>query len=187
MANTQYLALLRGINVGGKNIIKMTDLKACFESCKLENVITYIQSGNVLFETDETDPVKLVRRLESAISKTFSPCKVRIVLCPHAKLRQIVQKAPKAFGFQPQKYRYDVVFLREPLTADQALKSVPTKKGVDEAFIGPDVLYFSRLTARASQSHFARIVALPVYQDMTIRNWNTTSKLLALMDAQTQS
>jgi len=53
MANTQYLALLRGINVGGGNIIKMTDWKACLEASKLENVATYSQCGNVLFETAE--------------------------------------------------------------------------------------------------------------------------------------
>jgi uncharacterized protein (DUF1697 family) len=186
MANTHYLALLRGLNVGGGNIIKMTDLKACFEKIKLENVATYIQSGNVLFETAETNHVKLVRKLENALSKTFSPYKARIVLCSHAKLRQIVQEAPKDFGSQPQKYRYDVIYLKEPLTPSEAMISVTTKQGVDEVFVGPDVLYFSRLIARATQSHLARIVSLPVYQSMTIRNWNTTSKILALMDARTQ-
>jgi uncharacterized protein (DUF1697 family) len=183
MANTQYLALLRGINVGGGNIIKMPELKACFEASKMENVATYIQSGNVLFETAETDTVKLVRTLERALSKTFSPYQARIVLCSHAKLRQIVQKAPKDFGSQPQKYRYNVIYLKEKLTASEAMKSVSIRPGVDAAFIGPDVLYFSILTARASQSHITRIIALPIYQDMTIRNWNTTTKILALMDA----
>jgi uncharacterized protein (DUF1697 family) len=164
----------------------MTDLKASFESSKLENVATYIQSGNVLFETAETDPVKLTRKLERALSKTFHPYKARIVLCSHAKLRQIVRKAPAGFGSQPQKYRYDVIFLKAPLTASEAMKTVTIKPGVDAAFVGPDVLYFSRLTARATQSHLARIIALPIYQGMTIRNWNTTSKLLALMDVRTQ-
>ena len=187
MPKTQYLALLRGINVGGGNIIKMTDLKACFEASKVENVATYIQSGNVLFEAADTDAAKLVRKLENALSKTFSPYQARIVLCSHAKLKQIVRKAPKGFGSRPQQYRYDVIYLRESLTASELIKSVPTKQGVDEAFVGPDVLYFSRLIARASQSHIARIVALPIYRDLTIRNWNTTSKLLALMDARKQS
>ena len=186
MRNTQYLALLRGINVGGGNIIKMADLKACFEAGKLKNVATYIQSGNVLFETAETDPLKLVRKLEQALSKTFSPYKARIVLCSHAKLRKIVREAPKGFGSQPQEYRYDVIYLKEPLTAAEAFKNVATKPGVDAAFPGPDVLYFSRLIARASQSHLARIIKLPIYQNMTIRNWNTTSKILALMDARAQ-
>jgi uncharacterized protein (DUF1697 family) len=186
MANTQYLALLRGINVGGGNIIKMIDLKACFEASKLENVATYIQSGNVLFGTAETDSVKLVGKLEKALSKTFRPYKAQIVLCSHAKLRQIVRKAPKGFGIQPQEYRYDVIFLKEPLTASAAMKSVTLKPDVDAAFVGSEVLYFSRLSARASQSHLPRIMALPIYQAMTIRNWNTTTKLLALMDARTQ-
>ena len=187
MAKTQYLALLRGVNVGGGNIIRMTDLKACCEASKLRNVATYIQSGNVLFEAAETDLVKLVRKLERALSETFRPYQARIVLCSHAKLRRIVEKAPKGFGSQPQKYRYDVIYLKEPLTASAAMKSVTTRSGVDAAFIGPDVLYFSRLIARASQSHLARIVALPIYQDMTIRNWNTTIKILALMDTRAQS
>jgi len=187
MANIQYLALLRGINVGGGNIIKMTDLRACFESSKLENVATYIQSGNVLFETAETDAATLVRKLEKALSKTFSPYQARIVLCSHAKLRQIVRKAPKDFGSQPQTYRYDVIYLKGPLTVTDAVKSVITKPGVDAAFVGPDVLYFSRLIARASQSRLSRIVALPIYQELTIRNWNTTRKILELMDARTQA
>jgi uncharacterized protein (DUF1697 family) len=67
------------------------------------------------------------------------------------------------------------------------MKNVAIKPGVDAALVGPDVLYFSRLIAKASQSHLTRIIASPVYQDMTIRNWNTTSKILALMDARTPS
>ena len=185
MAKTQYLSLLRGINVGGANIIKMTDLKACLEASGLENVATYIQSGNVFFETAETDSAKLVRKVERALSKAFSPYQARIVLCSHAKLRQIVRKAPDDFGSQPEKDRYDVIFLRESLTASEARKNVSIKPGVDTAHVGPGVLYFSRLIAKASQSHLKRIVALPVYQDMTIRNWNTTSKMLTLMDART--
>jgi len=102
------------------------------------------------------------------------------------KLRRIVREAPKGFGSQREKYRYDVIFLREPLTPSEAMKSVTIKQGVDEAFVGPNVLYFSRLIARASQRHLIRIVVLPIYQDMTIRNWNTTSKILALMDLRTQ-
>jgi uncharacterized protein (DUF1697 family) len=187
MTTTHYLALLRGINVGGGNIIKMADLKACFEKSKLENVATYIQSGNVLFETAETDHVKVVKTLESALSKTFISYKARIVLCSHAKLRQIVQEAPKAFGSQPQKISLRCDLLKAPLAASEAMNSVTTKQGVDKVFGGPDVLYFSRLRARAAQSYLARIVALPVYERMTIRNWNTTIKILALMNARTQS
>jgi uncharacterized protein (DUF1697 family) len=59
MSIVQYLALLRGINVGGKNIIKMADLKACFESLGFSDVVTYIQSGNVLFKSADKDKVEV--------------------------------------------------------------------------------------------------------------------------------
>jgi uncharacterized protein (DUF1697 family) len=183
MATAQYLALLRGINVGGGNLIKMTDLRACFEKTGLENVATYIQSGNVIFDSREGDAGRLTRNLERALSRTFSPYQATVVLCSHEKLRQIVRRAPRGFGSESKERRYDVVYLKEPLTPAEALKSVTTKEGVDEVFVGPSVLYFSRLIARATQSHLPRIASLPVYQGMTIRNWNTTSKVLALMDA----
>ena len=72
MAQTQYLALLRGINVGGNNIIKMADLKACFESLGLTDVVTYIQSGNVIFKSAEKDKAKLTKMIEAGLSKRFN-------------------------------------------------------------------------------------------------------------------
>ncbi len=182
MANTLYIALLRGINVGGGNVIRMADLRACFEANRMKNVATYIQSGNVVFESAEADHGKLTDKLEKVLSKAFKPYEARIVLRSHERLGQIVRKAPKGFGSEPQKYRYDVMYLKEPLTVADALKSVTTKTGVDQVAAGTDVLYFSRLTAKAAQSHLSRIVGMPVYQGMTIRNWNTTCKVLALMD-----
>lgn len=179
---TQYVALLRGINVGGKNIIKMINLKACFESLGLENVSTYIQSGNVLFSTGRSDRARLTSQIEAALSETFS-YESRVVLRSLKQMKDIVAKAPNGFGSKPDTYRYDVLFLKEPLTAAQAMKSVSEKEGVDQAFSGRGVLYFSRLISRASQSYLTRTIVLPVYQNMTIRNWNTTTKLLVLMDA----
>ena len=67
------------------------------------------------------------------------------------------------------------------------MKSIRTKDGVDEAFAGKDVIYFSRLIARASQRHICTRCWAPVYQSMTIRNWNTTTRLLSLIDAGVKS
>lgn len=180
MADIQYLALLRGINVGGKNIIKMTDLEACFESLEFSDVLTYIQSGNVLFKSAEKDKAKLTGKIEKALSERFEYTS-RIVLVNHAELRQVVEGAPNGFGKAPDKFRYDVIFLKEPLTPKEAMKDVSVKDGVDAAYAGEHVLYFSRLISKATQSRLTRIISLPVYQSMTIRNWNTTTKLLALM------
>jgi uncharacterized protein (DUF1697 family) len=164
----------------------MADLKECFEDIGCADVATYIQSGNVLFRCEEKPAARLVSRIERALSARFAYTS-RVVVLTHAQLAQVVQRAPPGFGKAPDKYRYDVVFLKQPLTGTEAMKSVSLKPGVDAASKGRGVIYFSRLISKATQSHLSRILALPVYQQMTIRNWNTTTKLLALMDkARTQ-
>lgn len=178
---TQYVALLRGINVGGNNIIKMTALKTCFESLGFKDVRTYIQSGNVLFRAAGSAQ-SLTKQIETALSKSFG-YESRVVVRSQKQMKAIVENAPKGFGSQQAKYRYDVLFLKSPLTAAKAMKSVTMKEGVDEAYAGNGVLYFSRLDSKATQSRLNRIASMPVYQNMTIRNWNTTTKLLNLMEA----
>jgi uncharacterized protein (DUF1697 family) len=176
----RYVALLRGINVGGKNLIKMTDLKACLEKQGFAEVSTYIQSGNVLFTATEPGRDKLARRIEDLLTKAFRyPSSV--VLRNRKQMLDVVERAPPGFGVNAAKYRYDAIFLKEPLTASTAMKSVLARPGVDEVRAGVGVLYFSRLISKASQSQLSRIVATPMYQNMTIRNWNTTTKLLQLM------
>src|SRR5688500_15315633 len=177
----KYLVLLRGINVGGNNIIKMTDLKACFENMGFKDVVTYIQSGNVLLRSAEKDKSKLTRKLEHGLSERFG-YKSRLVVVSHKELKKAVVEAPIGFGKEHTKYRYDVIFLKEPLSAREALKNVSIKEGIDSAHAGKSVLYFSRLISKASQSHLTKIIKLPMYQNMTIRNWNTTTKLLALIE-----
>ena len=177
----KYVALLRGINVGGKNLIKMVELKACFEALGFENVRTYIQSGNVLFGAGESDQAMLAGVVEDALSRTFD-YHLPVVVRSEKEMKNIVAHAPKGFGSNPAAYRYDVIFLKEPLTASEAMQSVTTKEGVDQAFAGDGVLYFSRLISRATQSRLSRIITMPVYQSMTIRNWNTTTKLLNMIE-----
>jgi uncharacterized protein (DUF1697 family) len=181
MADTHYLALLRGINVGGNNIIKMADLKACFESMGFSDVVTFIQSGNVLFRSAEKDKAKLTNKVEKTLSERFG-YKSRIVLVTRQELQKVVVGAPPGFGSDPETYRYDVIFLKEPLTPKEAMKYVSTREGVDQAYTGKYVLYFSRLISKATQSRLTKIITMPVYQNMTIRNWATTTRLLALME-----
>ena len=177
----RYLVLLRGINVGGKNIIKMADLKASFEEMGFSNVQTYIQSGNVLIESAEKDKDPLAARIESELSRRFN-FQARVVVVSQKELAAIIKAAPEGFGQDDVNFRYDVIFLKEPLTPKEAMQSVKIREGVDTAHAGKQALYFSRLISRASQSYLTKIIGLPVYQNMTIRNWNTTTKLLALME-----
>ena len=179
---TQYVALLRGINVGGSNLIRMAGLKQCFEAHGLRDVSTYIQSGNVLFRANRSNQHELTGRIEKVLSKTFS-YRSRVVVRSFEEMKAIVERAPKGFGTRPKVYRYDVVFLKDPLTADEAMRGMTAKPGVDRVFAGEGVLYVSRLISKAAQSHLTRVVGTPAYQNMTLRNWNTTRRLLELMDA----
>jgi uncharacterized protein (DUF1697 family) len=179
----RYVALLRGINVGGKNAIPMAGLKACFEDAGFEAVQTYIQSGNVVFDAPSSSQAELTRRIEGMLRTTFAHYPASVVLRSRSQMRSVIHRAPEGFGREPSEYRYDVIFLKAPLTARSAIKDFPTKEGVDRVWPGTGVLYSSRLISRATQSRISRIVSLPIYKNMTIRNWNTTTKLLELLDA----
>ena len=175
----RYVALLRGINVGGKNIIPMAGLKACFEDLGLADVSTFIASGNVLFSTSASARA-LAGRIERALTSSFR-YQAAIVLRSATELRSVVMRAPRGFGEDPARYRYDVAFLKSPLTARTAITQVPQREGVDQAYAGRGVVYFSRLVKRVTQSKLNRITALPIYKQMTIRNWNTTTRLLDML------
>ena len=176
----RYIALLRGINVGGNNIIKMAELRACFVTMSFTDVKTYIQSGNVLFSSDNDDKSELVKRIESELSRRFN-YQSKIVLVSQNQIETVIKTAPEGFGTKPEEFRYDVVFLKEPLSSNDAFQSLKLREGVDNAYVGKDVLYLSRLISRAGQSYLSKIISLPVYQFMTIRNWNTTTKLFELI------
>ena len=176
-----YLALLRGINVGGRNVIRMAELRNCFEAEGFRDVVTYIQSGNVIFRSPSSGLGALTTRIEGMLAAAFG-YKARVAVRSREQMQAVVEGAPAGFGARPDAYRYDTLFLMAPLTATDAMKQVRTKPGVDEAWAGGGVLYFSRLIDKASRSHLSRIASMRVYQSMTVRNWNTTTRLLQLMD-----
>lgn len=177
--NITYIALLRGINVGGNNIIKMIDLKACFESMGFTDVVTYIQSGNVAFKTSDHNQDRVTDKIEAELARKFDR-KLPVVVVSHTQLKKVVDSAPPGFGIDSTTYRYDVMFLKKPYTPSEAIRDIKTKEGVDEVYAGQDVLYFSRLIEKAAHSYLSRIITLPIYKYITIRNWNTTTKLFAL-------
>jgi uncharacterized protein (DUF1697 family) len=176
-----YLALLRGINVGGKNIIKMADLRSCFEAEGFRDVASYIQSGNVVFRSPSTALSTLTKRIEKMLAAAFD-YEASVVMRSRKQMQAVVSDAPAGFGEQPETYRYDVIFLKAPLTSTAAMEGVPARPGVDESWTGSGVLYFSRRIDQASRSYLSRLASMPVYQRVTVRNWNTTTRLLELME-----
>jgi len=176
---TSYIALLRGINVGGKNIIKMEMLKQCFAEMVFFDVKTYIQSGNVIFKTEETDKLKLTKNIENQLKKTFS-AEIKILVITADELVETIENAPENFGTEPEKFRYDVWFLLPPVTANNIVQNICLREGVDFLQAGKNAVYTSRLTNQMGKSYLSKIMKTPIYKNFTIRNWNTTTKLLEL-------
>lgn len=158
----------------------MADLQECFASLGFAAVRTYIQSGNVLFRTGEKR-ASLTTRIEETLAAAFD-YRAKVVLRSHRQLRETVSRAPEDFGTDPDSYRYDVLFLKEALKPAAAVKEIPVREDVDRVWPGKGVVYASRLVARATQSRLSRLAGMPIYQEMTIRNWNTTTALLRMLE-----
>ena len=176
-----YAALLRGINVGGSNVIKMEDLKKTFEELGLSGVKTYIASGNIIFKSDENDKAKLTKLIEKRLLERYK-ADIRLVIVSFREYKKIIEKAPVGFGKESKIRRYDAWFLMEPLTAEEVLHQVSLREGVDAIYSGKGVVYASRLISMAGKSHLIRVNKMPIYQNMTVRSWNTTVKLFELMN-----
>ena len=151
MGSTSYVALLRGINVGGRNKIAMADLRTAFETNGFDSVLTYIQSGNVLFDSATAAKDALEDDLESMLERRFGVPLV-VVVRSHRQMRNVIDKAPAGFGWKPDTYHSDAIFLKGPLTSKQAMRVVELRDGVDRAWPGPGVLYFARLSSVAPRA-----------------------------------
>ena len=176
----KYVALLRGINVGGNNIIKMEQLKACFEAGGFQQVMTYIQSGNVIFESEDENREKLTREIEERVSQTFHYT-ARIVVRSYAQMQKVVSDAPDDWNTRTD-LRCNIAFIKEPVTARDAFQEIAPKEGIDVVTTGDGVLYLSTLLSGLTKSALVKLVSKRIYQDMTIRNYTTTQRLLALME-----
>lgn len=180
-----YIALLRGINVGGKNIIKMAELKRVFESIGLIEVQTYIQSGNVLFKSDD-DEVSLRKVIESGIKSAFG-LELTVVLRTIAELERVICNCPFSEGevveadLASETESLYVAFLTQAPLQEKIEKLNSYKSENDEyKVVGREVFLLFNNSIRnsklASNLHRLDVSA-------TVRNWKTVNKLLSLAKA----
>jgi len=175
-----YILLIRGINVGGKNKVSMTHLKQYLEKDGFSYVMSYIASGNLILASDK-QPASIQASVENCLSQHFALDSklVKVLVLSKEQLERIVKGKPEGFGEKPETYYSDVIFLMD-IDIDTALSVFHPKEGVDKIWPGNGVVYSQRLGAMRTKSRLNKIVGTPPYQSMTIRSWNTTTKLLAL-------
>lgn len=177
-----YVALLRGINVGGNNVIPMSALVKTFERMGLDSVRTYIASGNVLFRTGTSEPRALETRIERALSRAHG-YDARVVLRSHAEMTRHVDDLPRAWKRPDPKMRYNVLFLRHEIDSESILEGLAPKPEIEQVSYRPGVLYWSAHTSDLTRTSMAKLSSKAVYKHVTVRNLNTTRKIFELMDA----
>jgi uncharacterized protein (DUF1697 family) len=174
----KYIALMRGVNVGGNTIIKMADLKKTVAESGFTSVSTYIQSGNIIFESEENID-KVTFKLGEALFKEFG-FNSGIIVKTFEQLNKIISEVPDDW-----KKRYDlrcyIAFIRKPVSEQDVMREIKLKDGVDFVKAGDNVLYMSTLLEGLTKSGFTKLFGTKIYKDITIRNYNTTQKILALM------
>ena len=175
----RYVALLRGINVGGNNVISKEDLRACFEGLGYQSVRTYIQSGNILFQATSGTSGELCAEVEAALSRRFD-YQAHAVVVSEADYSFALQQAPEEWG-ETDGYRHNALFVIGGATAEELLASVPPLHDEFEAATAaPGVIFWSVERDKVTRSSFTKLPTLPVYQQVTIRNHNTVRRLAEL-------
>lgn len=174
-----YIVLLRGVNVGGKNKIAMPTLRLALERRGFERVVTYLNSGNVVLDSPY-DEIKTKAACEAEIAGVFGLGIVVCVLSAEA-LEQAVRHAPDWWNDDPAS-KHNALFVVPPATADEICRAVGEAKPEYEqvAFYG-QVIFWSAPLATFSRTRWSKVVQnKAAYHAITIRNANTVLKLLDL-------
>jgi uncharacterized protein (DUF1697 family) len=176
------VSMLRGVNVGGHNKIKMDALRALYESLKLREAQSYVQSGNVVFQTDERDLVQLAKRIQKGIERTFGCCP-EIILRTTSELREVVSRNPFAKRRDIEPAKLHVHFLAGDPGAEARANVLKLKTDPEELSIAGSELYiyFPNGAGKSKLSWPAVNKALKL--PGTARNWNSVTKLLEMAES----
>jgi uncharacterized protein (DUF1697 family) len=175
----RYVALLRGINVGGKTLVKMADLRACLQQLGFADVSTYIASGNVLFETGEDDVERLVATIEAAIEERFGLA-IKVVVLDRASYARIVRAIPEDWIGDATR-RANVAFVRPGTDAGEIVRELSPDPAIEDVrAVDGAVLWATRRDA-LNRSVVRKLIAGTAYKELTVRNLNTTLKLHELL------
>ncbi len=172
---TKYVALLRGINVGGNNKVEMPKLKKVFESLGFENVSTYINTGNVIFETDKKDLEPLI---EKALKKAFR-FELRIVIRDAENIKKLCKEIPKSWQNNTEQ-RTDILFLWNEFDKDKSVDLIKTTE-VDTLKYIDGAIVWNVNRKDIAKSGMKRFIGSIIYKNMTARNVNTVRKIGELM------
>jgi Uncharacterized protein conserved in bacteria len=175
----KYIALLRGINVGGKNKISMAELKNMFEKLGFFDVSSYINSGNIIFSSNDIDEEELIRKCRSEIAKQFK-LDISVTVISAKDLSEALENAPAWWDSDPQS-KHNAIFVIPPAVAEDIIENVgAAKTEYEQVGVYGQVIFWSAPIATFSKTRWSKVVSSDAYGSITIRNANTAKKLLQL-------
>jgi len=175
----KYIALLRGINVGGNNKVPMHDLKNCFDSAGFLNTRTYINSGNVIFDSKEQSIKDLSEYCKDILEKKFG-FPIGLAVIDVQTLEEALEHAPNWWGDDPNS-KHNAIFVIHPATAEEIIADAgKIKPEYEQLYAYKEIIFWSAPLKTFSRTRWSKIVGTKAYQSITIRNSNTTKKLLEL-------
>ncbi len=174
-----YVALLRGINVGGNNKIDMKELKETFEDVGMESVTTYINSGNIIFTDSSHSRLEIERTLEKAIMDRHM-LNIKVLVRSLDDFDEMMKALPGSWK-NDKTMKSNVIFLVEGIDNGKLLDELSIKEGIDTVKYVPGAILWMVDKKNSTKSGMLRLVGTKIYRDMTIRNVNTVRKIYEIM------
>ena len=177
----KYIALLRGINVGGNNKISMKELKELLEENNYKNVSSYLNSGNIIFlsEKNETELIKV--EFEKMILEKFG-LNIAVLVISAEDFCITLKNAPDWWDKDTES-KHNAIFVIPPTTAEQVCNEVgEIKPEYEKVFYFNQVVFWSAPIATFSRTRWSKVVGTKAYNSITIRNANTVKKLAKLSE-----
>lgn len=174
----RYIALLRGVNISGKNKIVMSELKEAFEKLGFTDVKTYLNSGNVVFSAEREFTAY---EIEKMINESFGVC-TEVCITDNEKLADILKNAPDWWGTADKDIYDNLIFVIPPAAAEEIYEKIgePSEK-LERIFIYKDVIFWSFDRKNYSKANWwKKTASAGIGEFLTIRTANTVKKISEL-------
>lgn len=166
----KYIALFRGINVGGNRKVEMKKLKVLFESLQFTEVSTYINSGNIIFESDK-DAKTVLSKIKTVLEKNFD-FEIPTLVKTEKEMKKISDAIPKEWQNDPTQ-RTDVAYLFPDIDSKKTIEELPFKREFVDVRYVKGAIFWNIQKENVNKSQLAKLISHKLYKSMTIRNVNT--------------
>lgn len=176
---TRYVALLRGVNISGKNRVVMDDLVAALTSQGFGQVVAYLNSGNLLFTISATDTSHLAEQIRAIIKKEFN-VEVPVLVLKQESLKELIDQAPKWWGTGDKAVYHNLIFVLPPTSTNQIVEKIGAPSADLEQIDvnGPYIFWSFLRDSYAKANWWKKTAQVGIGENLTIRTANTLRKLV---------